>query len=149
MASLIDNALQQLFKDSCKTKKLWTNASPTSTFAEQSIKAIGLSGHDMYEIVFEFHITNTLTNTQTAKVGKGMLLNQNDSRAIYRRNVTVSGDILSFTTVDGINVANSSIISDNKYLVPIEIYGIKILGGALRKVKKALCALLFRKEVLA
>lgn len=33
--SVVDNAIQQLFKNGCKIKKLWTNASITSSFAAQ------------------------------------------------------------------------------------------------------------------
>ena len=35
--SAIDNALQALFANGCKVKKLWMNASPTSQFTAQKI----------------------------------------------------------------------------------------------------------------
>lgn len=54
MANYIDTAIQQLvtmFGDCAKIKKLWTNASPTSNFAAQTI-SLDLSDYDFVKIEY-------------------------------------------------------------------------------------------------
>lgn len=54
MANYIDNALQQtvnMFNDCAKIKLLWTNASPGSAFAAQTV-SLTLSGYEAVIITF-------------------------------------------------------------------------------------------------
>lgn len=137
MASLTDSALQQLFKDSCKIKKLWTNASPLSQFAAQHI-TIARAGFDY--IGMQANWNNESTNTELATYAAGTF-------TIAKRNVAVIDKGLSIG--DGLSGQTGYGDLRPYWFIPTIVYGIKLLGGALRKVKKALCALLFRKEVLA
>ena len=70
--SVLDNALQTLFKLGIEVKKVWENASPTSGFAAQGIN-IGTSNYDFAMILH-----------QSANVTGG--------KDVYKRQTLIEGD---------------------------------------------------------
>lgn len=113
-----------------ETKLLWTNPNPTSEFTNQIITVDGLSNYDEYEILFKFHNTVDLINTHKSKVGYGVLLAIHDSGKMYRRNIYASGNTLEISAVAGS-------AADNNYLIPYQIYGVK-LGGVITNFSQLL-----------
>lgn len=104
---------------------LWTNASPTSNFAAQTI-AIDLSDYDLYLIdaLYEKDSSPHLSTIQ--KVGNsGMIVcttkgnNYNQSR-----NVTYNSD--GSLTFDDANYNGATSTSNNNRVVPYHIYGINL-----------------------
>lgn len=155
--SVLDNALQQLFKDGVKIKKLWTNASPLSQFAAQHI-TIARAGFDYIGIQANWNNASTdnveLVALVENKVGKATEFYGTElatyaagTFTIAKRNVAVIDKGLSI----GNGLSGQAEYGDSRpyWFIPTIVYGIKLLGGALRKAKKALCALLRRKEALA
>lgn len=106
-----------------ETKLLWTNPNPTSSFAAQTVTVSGLSDYDEYEVLFRFHATLSYLNTHKSRAGFGVLLYIHDSGSTYRRQVNVSGNKLTISAVAGAK-------NDDAYIVPYQIYGIKLGGGS-------------------
>ena len=121
----IFNAANVSGKKKIEMLKLWTNASPTSSFKGQSITVSGLSDYDKYEIEFRFHTSLVTANTDTSRVGYGTLLNVNDGPNVYARNVTMAGNTLTFGDGKKMALSATSVSTDNGYIIPIAIYGIK------------------------
>lgn len=125
MRSLLDILKTLIASTSKKTEinLLWTNPNPTSAFAAQTVTVNGLSAYDEYEVLYKFHSTLAMLNAHKSKVGYGILLYIHDSGNTYRRNVTASGNNLTISDVAGSR-------DDNAYVVPYQIYGIKLGGGS-------------------
>ena len=126
--SLLDKICQALIKMIRKKpeyKKLWSNASPTSTFKGQTITVTGLSSYPYYGIL----VNNT--GEFIAQKGKSVTLSGNDVNSFWRRNVSVSSNKLTFSDVKGLiyTAGTHSDRTDGTLLVPVEIYGIKKWGG--------------------
>lgn len=155
--SIIDNALRQSMQDQVKKKKLWTNASPTSSFANQKI-TLDLTGYQGVRVKLAYN-NDSMSDDQTefdVEVGK-------NSRAVMFGPLTAEGvSILATARVitaetDGVKIGtayskNTGITiegtANNTRQIPIDIYGIKnILGGAARKIKALLMPSPRRLEV--
>lgn len=121
--------LSQPVTPNIETKTLlWENPNPTSAFAAQTITVNNLSDYDEYAVEFIFHTEAPLTEIMKSIVGKGILLNKNDAGTTYRRNVNLSDNVLSFSDIDGTHIYTGfNRVTDNNYLVPIRIYGIKTI----------------------
>ena len=107
--SVIDNALQQLFTNGCKIKKLWTNASLDLDFLIMSLATDSRGIIGTY-IVFR--------DMEYIAYGNGAVPFQrtvewNDNEIIFG-----VGEILS-----------SGWKTDNAVMKPQTIYGIQLLGG--------------------
>lgn len=99
-------------------KKIWTNASPTSSFASQTITlSESLSNYNYYEIVFRQNKNATnerYFTTGKIPVGHGTILNAYGTS--YRPTGTsVSGNTISFESAS----------PDNNYAIPIYVKGYK------------------------
>ena len=106
---------------------LWENASPTSTFAAQTVTVSELVNYDMYEIVFVCRVSDYLQQkTVRAKVGCPCILDfvWGSDRRMIHRSVSYSNGSLSFATSSNGSVTQSN-TTNNNYCVPVEIYGIK------------------------
>ena len=133
MASL-DTALQQLITavtERVGVKLLWTNASPASAFAAQTLTIADLSSYKDYIILYKFHTTETATLMESAEVGTGAIMNMCDAGNIYRRNVAYTTNKLTISDMRGAKISGAVDIADNKYLIPVKIYGVKFSGGVL------------------
>ncbi len=133
--SIVDKALQAILKMSQKKDErvlLWENASPNSAFAAQTLTIANLSGYQRYTILYRFHTTLDMNLTESAEVGAGTIMNMCDAGSIYRRNVTYQANGLTISDLDGTKISGAVNVTDNRYLIPVEIYGIKSSGGGTR-----------------
>ena len=132
--SIIDKALQAILKMLQKKDErvlLWENASPNSAFAPQTLTIANLSSYQEYAILYRFHTTLDMNLTESAEVGAGTIMNMCDAGSIYRRNVTYEASGLTISGVDGVKISGAVNVTDNRYLIPAKIYGIKSSGGVL------------------
>ena len=155
--SIIDNALQQSMQDQVKKKKLWTNASPTSSFAEQKV-SLDLTGYQgvrvklaynnssMSDIQAEFDIE---IGKQTHAVMFGPLTAEGTTILTTARMLTAETDGVEIETAYAKNTGMTAEGTvNNTRQIPIDIYGIKnILGGVIHKL--ITIATHPRREVLA
>ena len=143
--SIIDNALRQSMQDQVKKKKLWTNASPTSSFANQKI-TLDLTGYQGARVKLAYN-NDSMSDVQTefdVEIGKqthavmfGPLTADGVSILATARILTAETDGVEIGTAyaknTGITIEGTV---NNTRQIPIDIYGIKnILGGAARKIK--------------
>lgn len=106
-------------------KKIWENASPTSAFTAQTLTINTLSNYDWYVIIYKFYITLDYVLMGFGVVGNGTIINMADAGSVYRRNVEYSTNNLMVSGVNGTRISSAADISDNKYLIPLTIYGVK------------------------
>ena len=102
---------------------LWTNASPTSEFAAQTI-SLNLSGYDAVEIQFTGVLTKCLVGRDAQAIYLGAT--ETTSYSILRSRiyaVTANGITFNNAVYKASN-ANTSNIANNM-LIPIKIYGVK------------------------
>lgn len=131
----IDKSVQNLIKMTnakVTITKLWENASPSSAFVAQTLTIANLSSYQSYMILYRFHTTLDMNLTESAEVGAGTIMNMCDAGSIYRRNVTYQANGLTISGISGTRVSGAADITDNKYLIPAKIYGIKSSGGGTR-----------------
>ena len=113
---------------------LWTNSSPTSSFAPQTIN-LDLSKYKEVEISFYNNITSGYryrVPNVTCPIGDQAIVNgvfggtavESGVIFVFERVFTVSSDKISFGNAAGCADNNSHAIR-NDMGVPIEIYGIK------------------------
>lgn len=132
--SIIDKALQATLKMLQKKDEhvlLWENASPNSAFAPQTLAIANLSSYQRYTILYRFHTTLDIYLTESAEVGAGTIINMCDVGNVYRRNVTYQANGLTISGAEGTRISGAVDIADNKYLIPVKIYGIKFLSGGV------------------
>ena len=138
----IDKALQQCLKDSMKIKRLWKNASPNSSFAPQGL-TIDITGFDIIRIVHKTYTNGTLwaeitDDTPVAALdgGYGILIfgafcqsgSSTSTRgySVSRRYAKENGQLVFR---DAAVTKELTTANDSKQCIPLEIYGIKIIGG--------------------
>ena len=132
-SSVIDKAIQQLFKDGAKTVELWKNASPDSDFPAQTIPMP--AGYDMAAIAGSDYTTGLIL------LKKGMSGNlirigamvASTAFWVAQRYVTWNNSGLVFdpSYVKYANSANQP-SANGAYCKPMFILGVKILtGGAV------------------
>ena len=152
--SVLDNALQTLFKLGIEIKKVWENASPTSGFAAQSIN-IGTSNYDFAMILHQsanvtggnrraIDIIENNTETNNMLRLAGFVANRGFGA---QRGVMRSGNTLQFTDcVRGRHTGEAiDSIVDPSLCKPVIIYTIKIVGGGYR-IARFIESLFFRME---
>ena len=108
-------------------KVIWTNTSPTSSFAAQTINLDeSLSNYDMYEIIFKLATNmNRVLSTGQIPVGKGTILNYITKNPKYRfTEEYVSGDSIAFEDCNSLNAIGSSTI-ENTSIVPLYVIAYK------------------------
>ena len=152
--SVLDNALQTLFKLGIEVKTLWENASPGSSFPEQNI-TVNTSGCDFVLIPLKGS-----ANAAGILVGGNLLLSnigeaaqhvaQNSAKMVSRGATWTSTGRIAISSCQTVNAyANAGTRTDSPtYMVPLAVYGIKLLGGVVHKVKAFATSLFARKEVL-
>ena len=135
--SIIDNALRQSMQDQIKKKKLWTNASPTSSFASQKV-SLDLTNYSGVDIEVGYNNgADAPINTFECPIGRYVRVvvvgPLSTSSSIYgvSRAAEVDADGITFgdTTSKAFNTSGNGEIN-NARAIPLNIYGIKnILGG--------------------
>ena len=116
---------------------LWTNASPTSEFAAQTLDSNDgipdLSGYDAVEIICRYSRTDDARMRYICDVGGSSSIywfyyTATDGKytGVRSRNiVSVSTTSVTFNTCMGKPVNSSTSTTNNGYIIPVEIYGIK------------------------
>ena len=112
---------------------LWTNASPTSAFAAQTI-SLDLSGYDAVEIVSRFTTSNIGQTVEKCEVGSRVFVekfyNATSTSAhatIMHRQIDVSSDGVTFANAKTKVVDENTSTTNNSVLIPYKIYGIKVV----------------------
>jgi uncharacterized repeat protein (TIGR02543 family) len=129
----VAKAIANLGLTGAETKKLlWTNASPTSTFAAQTV-SLALSGYDAVEIEYYASTSKAVLDVTKKKIGASSMLtgylnpqSTNGYINLLSRlfDVTTSG--ITFKGGFAKRTSDSSTTSNNNsYCVPYKIYGIK------------------------
>ena len=131
----IDKALQQCFKDSIKIKKLWTNASPNSSFAKQQIKING-KNYDYYKACLQQeYLGNKYNVTALMPVGGNTQAEFTAAAKLSAyvmcidRSITSSSAEVDFNDARYKYVNSNTVNTANSNLIPLAIYGIKLMGG--------------------
>lgn len=139
--SVIDNALQALFINGVKLIKLWENSSPTSNFAAQKLQ-LSLAEYDEVEIRALMSTTSENAIIIRIPVGEnGTLFKPLIQSLRYREITSVDASGVTFST--GQNATwNGNSVTNNNQLIPVAIYGIKLLGGVIHKLKILAASLL-------
>lgn len=122
--SVVDNAIQQLFKNGCKVKKLWTNAASGSDFPAQTISVS--SALDL-----DFLIMSLATDSRgiigTYIVFRDMEYIAYGNGAVpFKRTVEWNNNKIIFGVGE---ILSSGWKTDNATMKPQTIYGIQLLGG--------------------
>ena len=116
---------------------LWTNASPTSVFAAQTLDSSDgipdLSGYDSVEIVCRYSTTDDTRIRYICDVGNSASMYwfyRTATNGYYmgvrsRTNMSASTTGITFDTCMGKPVNSSTSTANDGYIIPIEIYGIK------------------------
>lgn len=127
--SVLDNAIQNCFALSVKIKKVWTNASPNSSFGAQTIN---LSTKNVLMFIVDAIYDTTHNNGATSIISNRGILVYPTSYNMFRTAEKQEGGILFgagyLTSPYGTNVA------DNTRMIPQEIYAVEVMpdisGGA-------------------
>lgn len=116
---------------------LWTNASPTSDFAAQTLDSSDgipdLSGYDAVEIVCRYSTTDDTRTRYICDVGGSSPMywfyyTATDGKYTgvrSRNSVSASTTGVTFDTCSGKPGNSTTSTANNGYIIPIEIYGIK------------------------
>ena len=115
----------------CITKKLlWTNSSPSSSYASATVP-IDLSGYDQIEIIHRYGVSTARNASVTVDVGdSGLMLHAGNFNAasgyiMYRTfSSNTSGVTFNASYRRTLN-STSAASSSNDYCIPVKIYGIK------------------------
>ena len=115
MQNIINDNITSEIKN--QSKILWTNSSPTSSFASQTITLTeSLSSYDCYEIIFRQNTSSArYMTTGKIPVGYGTILEA------YGNNYRPTGTTVSGTSIYFEN-ANAT---DNGYVIPLYVIGHK------------------------
>lgn len=118
---------------------LWTNASPTSAFAAQTLDSSDgipdLSEYDAVEIEYYGSITVAASYIVKSKIGEPFFLfgylNPQSTNAhinLLSRSVSTATSGITFEGGFSKRTSDSTVYSnDNKYCIPYKIYGIKVV----------------------
>ena len=128
-----NQALQDLIlmnRKKIEIKKVWTNASPTSQFKGQTIKA-SLKGYEFVLIEHAFSISIAYYTVTLCPVSMNATLKQlsgaqSANTAYMSRDITVSLNGVSFSAGQYKTIASSNAGgTDNAFVIPVNIYGMK------------------------
>lgn len=110
-----------------KGKIIWTNSSPTSDFAGQTITLDeSLNNYDCYEIIFKQSMTgNRFYNTGQIPTGHGTILFYMSELYFWSRPIsdTVSGTTITFQDCKVTSVVEHTHVTDNSRALPIYVIG--------------------------
>lgn len=121
-----------------KRKLLWTNASPTSDFASQTVgpsQGVVLSGYDAVEIVFKASASNSQQVIEKCEIGAGLRIERlynptsasNTLSNMYRGLYAKSESGVEFGAGYKKVATSTSSSIENSYLIPYKIYGVKVV----------------------
>lgn len=110
-------------------KEIWTNAAPASTFAVQTLQISGLTNYELIEIQFRLSTSSPrLLPTLRMAVGASAAseLRYVAAGSAHRRTAQATANGVAFGDNDYFaDVTTSANSVDNKYMIPVRIWGIK------------------------
>ena len=144
-----DKAIQTLFKLASEVKTLWKNASPESAFAEQRLP-LQANDYDFTVVCCKGSLSAAgQTGGGTVVLGlngeSGQILTENSARIVRRafnRDLDGKVYISDCVHINQYGQSASRVVSNNN-TIPMIIYGIRLMGGAIRKIKECLKSLRF------
>lgn len=107
-----------------KWELLWTNASPTSAFAAQTV-ALDLSGYDFVMVVYQHWTVADVNNSAFCRIGKYGRLLSHDYTLAYRDYRPETTGIYFNIGVEVATYKSSNVIQNASAVIPLQIYGIK------------------------
>ena len=121
-------------------EKLWENSNPSNSFAPEKIEIQNLKQYDRIEIVarrsselkdnlvFTYVNLNNLNGTTTLQFIYGVT---NSIKGYYRPvSMNIADDNITFNS--GYLASGTSDDADNRCAIPLEVYGVKLIGGGHR-----------------
>ena len=121
-------------------EKLWENSNPSNSFAPEKIEIQNLKQYDRIEIVarrsselkdnlvFTYVNLNNLNGTITLQFIYG---SGNSIKGYYRPvSMNIADNNITFNS--GYLASGTSDAADNRCAIPVEIYGVKLIGGGNR-----------------
>lgn len=137
--SILNKALQNSMQDQVKEVEVWENASPDSSFPEQSI-TVDLSKGDRVKVLYRTALSvdpARYENTAECQVGEnGMIqhtLNVGTAgmtKYFLQRTFKTMSNKISFAVARSAAVGSTDSDDNNAYCVPVKIFLIKnIVGG--------------------
>ena len=103
---------------------LWTNASPTSAFAAQTI-SIDLSAYDFVMVVYQHWTSSDVNNSAFCRVGQYGRLLSHDYTLAYRDYHPETTGIYFNVGLVVATYNNSNVTQNTSGVIPLQIYGIK------------------------
>lgn len=109
-----------------QAKLLWTNSSPTSSFAGQTV-GVDLTPYKF--VIITFKATKSSDYYYSETVAKGLRAYPqtgfNNTEGIFRRETTPTDTGVTFSRCFVWDIRNYNTSGNNDYLIPYQIYGIK------------------------
>lgn len=110
---------------------LWENANPTSSFAAQTI-GLDLSEYDSVEIFTALSTNGTIHRVDKAKKGYSCRIldyynptSTSNYLDLLNRSAAVNNNGVKFGTANSKQTNSTEATENNKYMIPLKIYGIK------------------------
>ena len=111
------------FSDSCVL--LWENASPTSAFEEQTI-VLDLSAYGFAYVEFANEDHETVCLFKVGSSTRAIHVNSPSGEGtLYHRKIEAYSDRVIFSVAGSFNLASGANKTNNTYMIPLKIYGIK------------------------
>lgn len=107
-----------------KWELLWTNASPSSAFAAQTI-ALDLSGYDFVMVVFQHWTSSDVNNSAFCRVGAYGRIESHDYSLAYRDYHPEATGVYFNVGILVASYGSSSVQQNTSAVIPLQIYGIK------------------------
>ena len=134
----IDKALQQLFKLGIEVKKVWTNSSPTSSFAAQTL-ALDLNDKDFVLIECRSSTGNDYKSLHVCAVGESIYLTSfteigTANTAAYGRARSCSAKPSGLVFGGGSNkkITGTALASGgDAFMIPASVWTVKLLWGGV------------------
>ena len=105
-------------------KLLWTNPSPSSSFASQTI-SLDLSGYDFVMVVYQHWTNSDVNNSAFCRIGVYGRLESHDYSLAYRDYHPEATGVYFNTGILVTSYGNSSVQQNTSAVIPLRIYGIK------------------------
>ena len=133
--SVLDNALQALFTMAHK-EILWENASPASSFADQTITLTALADYDA--VIIQFGNSTNIPDTTSYQI----FVKNKSGYAVTWSNLQAKTTLYVRSRIVDVNAANiffgdcyahattdQSTPVQNGFAIPQTVYGLKLSGG--------------------
>lgn len=102
---------------------LWTNSSPTSAFAAQTV-ALDLSDYSLFLLIYKGYHTNDVYFSYLGTINMSARLSCMTDISRFR-DITVTSGGIQFGTAKKYTTYGGASTDDNDHIVPYKIYGVR------------------------